>query len=267
MAMLSHYLGAHAPGFRDLRALARSMHHVLLAHGAGIDALRAEGASDLGIVLNLEKCEPASDTAEDAAATELWDGLFNRWYLGGVLKAAYPTDITERLGAYLPDGWEADQERIGRPIDWLGINYYSRAVLAARETGDLIPLAKVEGPLEKTDIGWEIYPRGLEELLVRVGRDYTGLPIVVTENGMAEVAGIDDPRRVRFHHDHLQAVQSAIAKGVDVRGYFAWSLLDNFEWAEGYSKRFGLVEVDFATQKRTPRKSYLAFKGALAGAS
>lgn len=263
VAMLSHYYGAHAPGFRDLRALARAMHHVLLAHGTGIDALRAAGATDLGIVLNLEKCEPASGSPEDAAATELWDGLFNRWYLGGTLKGAYPSDVTERLATFLPDGWEADQARVGRPIDWLGINYYTRAVLKHDPDGGLIPLAKVDGPLEKTDIGWEIYPQGLEDLLVRVSRDYTDIPVIVTENGMAEAAGIDDERRERFHRDHLAAVLSAIAKGANVAGYFAWSLLDNFEWAEGYTKRFGLVEIDYDSQKRTPRRSFLAFKRAL----
>ena len=130
-------------------------------------------------------------------------------------------------------------------------------------TGGRFPIAKVDGPLEKTDIGWEIYPQGLTDLLIQVARDYTKLPIHITENGMAEAQGIDDPRRTRFHAEHLKAVLAAKAAGVNVAGYFAWSLLDNFEWAEGYRKRFGLVEVDFETQKRTPRASYRAFQAML----
>lgn len=262
-AMLSHYLGVHAPGLRDLRALARSMHHTMLAHGAGIAALQAEGAANLGVVLNLEKCEPAADSDEDHAATMLWDGLFNRWYLGATLTSIYPADITARLEEYLPSEWIEDQPSLGPPLDWLGINYYTRALLRHDPAGGRLPVAKVEGPLEKTESGWEIYPQGLADLLVRIRNEYTELPIYVTENGMAEVAGLDDQRRVRFHADHLEAVRAAIAKGVDVRGYFAWSLLDNFEWAEGYSKRFGLVEIDYNNLKRTPRASYHAFRAAL----
>ncbi len=265
VAMLSHYHGAHAPGFHDLRAMARAMHHVLLAHGEGIAALRSEGAAELGIVLNLEKCEPASDSEADNAASELWDGLFNRWYLGGALAGAYPLDITERLAGYLPGGWENDLGRISPPIDWLGINYYTRALLEHDPTGGLLPVRKTAGPLEKTDLDWEIYPNGLSDLLIRVGKDYAPTPIYVTENGMAEVKGLDDERRVRFHAAHLDAVREAIAAGVDVRGYFAWSLMDNFEWAEGYSKRFGLIEVDYDTLERKPRASYRAFQEALGG--
>jgi len=121
----------------------------------------------------------------------------------------------------------------------------------------------VEGSLEKTEMGWEIYPKGLTDLLVRVANDYTKLPIYVTENGMAEVEGEDDPRRVTYYEDHLKAVRHARGQGADVRGYFAWSLLDNYEWAEGYNKRFGLVHVDYETQKRTPKASYRAFQGML----
>lgn len=262
-AMLGHYYGVHAPGLRDLRATARSMHHVLLAHGQGVAALRAEGMADVGIVLNLEKAEPATEATEDEGAARLWDGLFNRWYLGGVLAGAYPPDVAERLAPYLPNGWEDDLPRIGRPIDWLGINYYSRALLRHDPKGGVLPVAKVDGPLEKTDSGWEIYPQGLSDLLIRLKDEYRPIPIFVTENGMAEIRGTDDQRRVRFHTEHIEAVRTAIAAGVDIRGYFAWSLLDNFEWAEGYAKRFGLVEVDFETQERTPRASYKAFQKAL----
>ena len=263
VVILGHYYGIHAPGLRDIRATARAMHHVLLAHGAGIEALRGEGAVNLGVVLNLEKSEPASDADDDIAAARLWDGIFNRWYLGGALHGRYPADITRRLAPFLPAGWADDLATIGQPLDWLGVNYYTRALLSYDAEAGIIPLAKRPGPMETTDSGWEIYPKGLAELLTRVRNEYTQLPIFVTENGMAEVAGINDDRRRQFHADHLEAVLAARAQGVDVRGYFAWSLLDNFEWAEGYSKRFGLVEVDFVTQARTPRASYHAFRSML----
>ncbi len=265
-AYLGHISGQHAPGIKDIRAGARAMHHVLLAHGVGIDALRANGAKNLGIVLNLEKCEPASSSDEDNDAARLWDGLFNRWYLAGACLGEYPTDIVMRLRQQLPEGWVHDLLAIGRRLDWLGINYYTRALLRHDPGGGTIPLAKVGGRLETTDIGWEIYPEGLVELLIRVARDYTNVPIYITENGMAEVPGLDDQRRIRFHGEHLRAVLEARRAGVDVRGYFAWSLLDNFEWAEGYTKRFGLVEVDFETQERSPRASYRGFRQLLRAA-
>ncbi len=151
-------------------------------------------------------------------------------------------------------------EVVSRPLDWVGINYYTRGLYKHDATRPLFPIGQVKGPLEKNDLGWEIYPQGLTDLLVRVSRDYTKLPIYVTENGMSED---DDTRRVAFYDAHLQAVKAAQGQGADVRGYFAWSLLDNYEWAEGYSSRFGIVHVDYQTQKRTPKGSYRAFQGML----
>lgn len=262
VAFLSHFLGVHAPGYRDLRAAARAMHHVLFAHGTAIDALRAEGTRNLGIVLNLEKSEAASDSEADQQAMDFGDALFNRWYLGGVFKGQYPEVLTKWLEPYLPANYQADMDVVSRPLDWLGVNYYTRGLYkASSEPGR--PAEQVKGPLEKTDIGWEIYPQGLSDLLVRVSNDYTKIPVYVTENGMAEVEGDNDPRRVKYYEDHLKAVLAARAEGADVRGYFAWSLLDNYEWAEGYNKRFGLVHVDYASQKRTPKASYRAFQGLL----
>ena len=262
VAFLSHYLGIHAPGYRDMRAAARAMHHVLLAHGTAVAALRAEGGKNIGIVTNLQKCEPASDSAEDAAATELFDGIFNGWYLGGLYKGQYPARVVEMFAPFLPAGFERDMPVVSAPLDWAGVNYYSRSLVAA-DPANPAGFRTVDGPLEKTDIGWEIYPQGLADLLVRVSRDYTKVPIYVTENGMAEVMSDEDPRRVRYYDDHLKSVLAARAAGADVRGYFAWSLLDNFEWAEGYSKRFGIVGVDYKTQERKPRSSYRAFQGML----
>ena len=259
VAYLSHFLGVHAPGYRDLRATARAMHHVLYAHGTAIDALRGEGVKNLGIVLNLEKAEPASDTPEDQAAFNIGDALFNRWYLGGVFKGQYPEELTTALAPYLPADYQKDMETVSRPLDWLGINYYTRGLYAADPNAPF-GAGKVTGPLEKSDLGWEIHPQGLTDLLVRVGREYTKLPLYVTETGMSET---NDDRRVRFYDDHLRAVANAQAQGADVRGFFAWSLLDNYEWAEGYTSRFGIVHVDYATQLRTPKGSYRAFQGML----
>ncbi len=262
VAFLSHLLGVHAPGYRDMRAAARAMHHVLFAHGTAVKALRAEGVKNIGIVTNLQKCEPASDKPEDQQASDLFDGIFNRWYLGGLYKGQYPADVVKLFELYLPEAYERDMPTVSEALDWAGVNYYSRSLLA-HDASSAIPVRQVPGPLEKTDIGWEIYPRGLTDLLVRVSREYTKVPLYVTENGMAEIAGNDDPRRVSYYDEHLKAVRDAQAQGADVRGYFAWSLLDNYEWAEGYSRRFGIIEVDFETQRRTPRSSYRAFQGML----
>ena len=260
VSILSHILGIHAPGYRDLRAGARAMHHVLYAHGTGVDALRAAGVKNIGIVTNLEKSEPASEKEEDYKAFDLGDAMFNRWFLGGVYKGQYPEVLTKILDQYLPADYQKDMAIVSRPLDWAGINYYSRGLYAWDDTRPAFPIKQVKGPLPTNDLGWEIYPKGLTDLLVRVSKEYTKLPIYVTENGMSET---DDTRRVAFYDDHLKSVLEAQKQGADVRGYFAWSLLDNYEWAEGYSSRFGIVHVDYASQKRTPKGSYRAFQGML----
>jgi beta-glucosidase len=188
------------------------------------------------------------------------DALFNGWYLGGVLKGAYPEILTRVLEPYLPAGWQRDMATVSAPLDWLGINYYTRGLYVADPRNTLFGDGKVKGPGETNDLGWEIYPKGLSDLLVRVSRDYTKIPLYVTENGMSEE---NDARRVDFYDRHLQAVLDAQRQGADVRGYFAWSLIDNFEWAEGYASRFGIVHVDYATQTRTPKGTYRAFQGML----
>ena len=260
VSYLSHFLGVHAPGYRDVRAAARAMHHVLFAHGTAIDALRAEGTMNLGIVRNLEKAEPASDSEADRTATALGDGIYNGWFLGGVFKGRYPDDVTSILAPHLPSGWQRDMEVVSRPLDWAGINYYTRSLYFADPRRPVFPIGQRRGDLERNDLGWEIYPKGLTDLLVRVSREYTKLPIYVTENGMSEN---NDERRVTFYDGHLRAVLDAREQGADVRGYFAWSLLDNYEWAEGYASRFGIVHVDYETQRRTPKASYRAFQGML----
>jgi beta-glucosidase len=260
VAFLSHYIGEHAPGYRDVRAAARAMHHVLFAHGTAIDALRAEGARNLGIVLNLEKAEAGGSSPGDEEAADVGDALFNRWYLGGIFKGTYPKEITQRLGPWLPERYERDMDVVSRPLDWLGINYYTRGLYLRDVNDPLFGIGRGKGNLPANDRGWEVYPEGLAQLLTRVSREYTGLPLYVTENGTSEG---DDSRRVDYYDKHLHAVLDAQRHGADVRGYFAWSLIDNWEWACGFTSRFGIVEVDFATQRRTPKGSYRAFQGML----
>lgn len=263
VVMLAHYHGIHAPGLRDIRATARAMHHVLYAHGQAMAALRAEGGENLGIVLNPSWTEPASASVADADAARLADAFSNRWYLDALVKGAYPQEVVARIAPHLPENFADDLPAIAAPLDWLGVNYYTRALIAADPDNAVFGTKGMKGALETTDMGWEIYPEGLQMLLERIAADYPGLPLYVTENGMAEISGTTDPRRVAYYDAHLRAVHAARENGADVRGYFAWSLLDNYEWAEGYAKRFGLVEVDFATLKRTPRSSYYAFQGLL----
>jgi beta-glucosidase len=269
VAWLSHFLGHHAPGLRDIRAAARAMHHILLAHGRALAAMREMGQKNLGIVLNFTDAHPASDAPADAAARDRLDALYNRWFLDAVFKGRYPEAAMAGLAPHMPEGFEAQMAEIAAPLDWLGINYYTRTLVADAPGTPWPGFDTPTGPLPKTDMGWEIYPEGLANLLTRIHRDYTGpLPLYVTENGMAGDDHIvdgrcDDPVRMQFLEDHLQAVRGAIAESVPVRGYFAWSLLDNYEWAFGYDKRFGLVHVDYETQARTPKASYHAFRSAI----
>ena len=268
VAWLSHFMGIHAPGLRDIRATARAMHHVMLAHGLAIERLRGMGQPNLGIVLNFDHAEPA--TPADAPAASLWDGIFNRWFIEAITRKTYPSEVLAGLSSHLPDAWQDDMELIGQRLDWLGVNYYTRHIHAHAPDQPWPHLRDVPGPLPKTQMGWEIYPDGLYGFLTRLSRDYVGdLPMYVTENGMAhadvvEDNAVTDDIRTDYLFSHLEATRRAIADGANVKGFFYWSLLDNFEWAEGYAKRFGLVHVDYQTQKRTPKASYHAYARALA---
>ncbi len=265
---LSHFVGAHAPGLRDIRATARAMHHILLSHGRAIEVMRGLGMTNLGAVCNFEYAQPADDSDAAKAAARLYDGHYNRFFLSGLFKGAYPEDVMEGLGPHMPDGWEDDFPVIGAPVDWIGLNYYTRKLIAP-DDGPWPSQKDVEGPLPKTAMGWEIYPDGLLHFLRRVHEDYTqGLPLYVTENGMAApdriVGGaVNDQGRIDYLDAHLSRVRQAIDEGVPVAGYFTWSLLDNYEWALGYEKRFGLVHVDFDNLQRTPKASYHALAAAL----
>ncbi len=269
VSWLSHFLGHHAPGLRDIRATARAMHHVLLAHGTSIERMRGLGVQNLGAVFNMEWATPADDSPEAAEAAALYDDIYNHFFVSGAFKGTYPDRLVTALGDHFPEGWQDDMAMISAPLDWAGINYYTRSLLAT-DDGPWPHLRAVEGPLEKTQMGWEIYPKGLHDFLVRTAREYTGdLPIYVTENGMSNAdtvadGAVDDSARIAYFNSHLSAVRNAIGKGVPVKGYMAWSLLDNYEWALGYEKRFGMVHVDFETLERIPKASWRAFKQMLA---
>ena len=270
IAWLSHFMGIHAPGLRDIRAAARAMHHILLAHGLAVERLRSMGQPNLGIVLNFDHASPATGSPEDQAASDLWDGIFNRWFIEGITRQTYPANVLQELAPHMPQNWQADMPVIGQKLDWLGVNYYTRHLHAHAPGTPWPSLRDVPGDRPRTQMGWEIYPDGLHHFLTRMARDYVGqTPIYVTENGMAnadmlEDGAVTDQIREDFLFAHLAATRQAIADGANVQGFFYWSLLDNYEWAEGYQKRFGLVHVDFDTLVRTPKSSYHALARALA---
>jgi beta-glucosidase len=253
-SILSYQIGEHAPGLRDRRAALSAAHHLLLGHGEAIKVLReVVPQAEVGIVVNLNPAYAATDSAEDRAAARLEDGRFNRWFLDPLLRGEYPADIWEDYGADVPHVQAGDLDTIRQPLDFMGVNYYSRSFISADGS------RKPEGS-SYTEMGWEVYPQGLTDLLVRLNTDYPMPPIFITENGAAypdapSGESIHDPERVNYFASHIEAVRQATEQGVDVRGYFAWSLMDNFEWAHGYSKRFGLVYVDYGDQDRILKDS------------
>ena len=262
---LSHFEGQHAPGLRDIRATAHAMHHVLKAHGRAIQVMRGLGMKNLGAVCNFEYAHPVDDSPKAIGAAKLYDGIYNRFFLGGLFHGSYPRDVMDGLAPHMPKGWQKDFDVIQTPIDWLGLNYYTCKRIGSTD-GAWPSLAEVPGPLPKTQMGWEIFPEGLEHFLTWVHQTYTkGLPLYVTENGMAnpDQPGVSDDARIAYIDQHLHAAKRAIDQDVPLHGYTFWSLLDNYEWALGYEKRFGLVHVDFETLERTPKSSYHAVASAL----
>lgn len=263
---LSHYEGGHAPGIKSLSAGAKSLHYILLAHGLSVEALRSENVENIGIALNMEYAQAASEKEQDQKAAQIFDGIYNRWFAEAIFKGQYPADVLENIANEMPQDWAADMEKISAPIDWLGINYYTRNIISDDGTSSFPYYTTSRGDLPATSQGWELYPQGLEFFLDRITKNYNGdIPITVTENGMAshdviEDGEVNDVMRTTFFQQHLQAVLNARENGANMAGYFAWSLLDNFEWAFGYAERFGLVHVDFETQVRTPKKSYKFFQ-------
>ncbi len=264
---LGYALGVHAPGRRDVDAFLRATHVVNLAQGEACRAMRSEHSGlRIGTAFNTSACEPGGDDEADAAAAERWHALTNVWFVEPALLGRYPDAFVTGLPADRMGIRDGDLERTRADLDFLGINLYNRTLL--RHQGEdpnglhVLPVGPSGGDEgEKTDFGWEVWPNALRDILLRFTRDYDTPVLEVTENGCAYGDGPDerghvaDTRRIRFYEGYLAAVAEAIAAGADVRGYHAWSLLDNFEWAEGFSQRFGLVHVDFATGARTVKAS------------
>jgi len=269
--LLGHALGIHAPGRRLLFDALPVAHHQLLAHGLAVRALRAAGAAGIGIANSHGPVWAASEDGADVAAADFYDVLLNRLFADPLLLGAYPAG----LGELMPGDVDADLKVIAEPVDWYGVNYYAPTrVGAPQDTGSDIggvrmpaglpfSVREIEGhPL--TDFGWPVVPEGLTEVLTGF-RDRYGArlpPVIITENGCS-YDGLDDRDRIAYLDGHIRALHRAITAGVDVRGYFVWSLLDNFEWAEGYARRFGLVHVDYETLTRTPKASYRWFREVL----
>jgi beta-glucosidase len=275
-AFLGHAWGKHAPGLSDPAAAMTASHHLLLSHGLSVQAVRAvlPGAR-IGIVNNPAPIHPASDRPEDAAAAGRIDALRNRWFHDPVFGRGYPREIVERAPGFEQVVRPGDLEIISAPIDWVGVNYYNRQVVAHAPGEGLLEVRSVRTENEHTSIGWEVYPDALRELLVRIHRDWKPKAIMVTENGAAweDVPGpsdrVEDEQRRRYIEDHLAACRAALREGVPLRGYFVWTLLDNFEWAEGYAHRFGVVRMATPGGARVVKRSgewYGAFvRGALDG--
>ncbi|WP_206512361.1 GH1 family beta-glucosidase [Colwellia sp. Arc7-635] len=267
-AYLGYEIGVHAPGHSNVNYGKKAAHHLLLAHGLAMRTLQEfSPKTQNGIVLNFTPAYPETNTIKDKIAAEYADDYFNQWYIKPVLDGAYP-DINQQLPKeQQPDIQPGDMDIIAQPLDFLGINFYTRAVYRydIHNKYEEVQLPDVA----RTDIGWEIYPKAFSELLISLDTRYTLPDIFITENGAAmndkcingEVNDID---RIDYYNQHLTAVAEAISQGVNIKGYFAWSLMDNFEWAEGYNKRFGIVHVDYETQCRTIKASGLAYRNLIA---
>ena len=275
-SFLGYGYGAKAPGIHDWPTAIRASHHSLLAHGAAVRAFREAGhAGQIGITLDLTVARPYSESDEDRAAARRLENYHNGWFLDPVFRGSYPPELLELyerrfgpLDAIRP----GDLETIAQPIDYLGVNFYRPNLVTASDDGSVLGLVEVPQEAAKTAMGWPVVPEALTELLVGVKRDYGDVPLVITENGASfedpPVDGhavVEDPERVSYLRDHIAAVELAVGQGVDVRGYYVWSLLDNFEWEHGYSQRFGIVYVDFETQRRIPKRSALWYRDYIAG--
>lgn len=259
-AIVSYELGIHAPGLTKPQYGRQAAHHILLAHGLSLPTIRKNAPhTPVGIVLNMNKSYPASEKTEDQFACLMRDTLDNQFFIEPLMKGQYPQILKAVAPHYLPAVLPGDMEIISREIDFLGMNFYT-CNHNTYDAEELFKDVKNSEPVEYSDIGWEIAPHAFTELLVNLNKQYDLPPMFITENGAAcadEIVdgNINDVQRVRYLNDHINAVNNAIESGVDIRGYFAWSLMDNFEWAEGYSKRFGLCYVDYETQKRTIKQS------------
>lgn len=276
-SLLSHQIGKHAPGIKDYRTALAASHHLLLSHGFAAPILRTCCKdAEVGITLNLTPTVPASRSAADIDAARHFDGYFNRWFLDPLFGRHYPADMIAdymALGHLPPEGFpevhKGDLELISAPCDFLGVNYYNRTVMRSEKVPEEQNAARTEhlAPKEEwTEMGWEVYPDGLRQILTRVYLEYGPAKLYVTENGASYSDGpdaegrVNDERRRIFLRDHFVAARRAMDAGAPLAGYFVWSLMDNFEWERGYTQRFGIVWVDYETQKRTPKRSALWYK-------
>ena len=271
VAYLGHAFGIHAPGLSDFSTALQVGHNLLLGHGLAVRRFRdaKRDGEPIGITLNLAPVQPYSDSDEDARAAKNTDGFMNRWFLDPLFKGTYPQDMVDIFSRAftLPETSAGDDALISEPVDFLGINNYTRVLVKASASEDDFmgnPVNPSES--EYTEMGWEVYPRGLYELLVRVHRDYGPLPLYVTENGAAfedklqKDKTVNDERRINYLQGYLLECWNALEQGVPLKGYYVWTWMDNFEWAFGYSKRFGLVYIDYATSKRYPKNSAYWYK-------
>lgn len=263
-AFLGYASGIHAPGRTDLADAVAASHHLLVGHGLAVQRLREiVPDAEVGVTVNLYPVTPLDDSGRHDDAVRRIDGLMNRWFLDPLLKGSYPKDVLHDMSAVTDAAFilDGDTDVIAQPLDFLGVNYYTRHVVGAGLwPGSADVRFHLNNGLETTDTGWDIDPQGLVDILSQVQRDYPAIPIYLTENGAAfddvAVDGVvHDANRIEFLETHLASLATLRAQGVDIRGYFAWSLLDNYEWSEGYAKRFGIVHVDYETQKRTPKDS------------
>ena len=263
IALLGYFTGEHAPGLQDPLAAFQAVHHLHLSHGLAVQAIRASArqAVQVGAVINLSPVYPATASGADGQAATRFDAVSNRLYLDPLLRGHYPDDLMALIGPFFPVPQADDLRLISQPLDFLGVNYYSRAMVKHDPYVPFIEAAQIQPAGNEYSGMWEIYPEGMCDLLLRVWKEYGHPNIIVTENGVCVPDGVDadgrvrDERRIRYLREHLAQAHRAMAAGVPLGGYFVWSPLDNFEWAHGYKMRFGLTHVDYATQTRTVKDS------------
>ena len=272
-AFVGHLEGRHAPGIRDEATALAATHHLLLGHGLAVRALREFGATGIGITLNLTDVIPASDDFEDQAAARRVDGNENRLFLEPIFRENYPQDMLDHYTSVSDFGFvqAGDLATIATPIDFLGVNYYERHIVRADPANPVLGARIDFPPGPRTAVGISIDPDGLRTILLRLKDEYTALPIHITENGVAYHDYVDpegcvrDEERIAYLDAHFRSMHEALSAGVNLRGYFVWSLIDNFEWAHGYTMRFGLVYVDYLTQTRIPKESAHWYAGVIKG--
>ena len=271
-AWLGYGWGMHAPGRTSERDALAAAHHLLLSHGRAVEILRRDvPEASVGITLDVFPVYPASESEHDVEAARHFDGMHNRWFLDPIFRGAYPADLVEHFGPNVPPVEDGDLKLIAAPLDFIGVNYYRREVVARSENGGARTVHMPDS--DYTDMGWEVSPEGLYDLLRSLTDEYGPDAIYVTENGAAygdlraHDGSVRDPERQDYLEEHINVIGRAVADGVPIAGYFVWSFLDNFEWSHGYSKRFGIVYVDYPTLARIPKSSFYWYRDFIASAS